>query len=84
MARAFAALGEAGTALGWATRAREQAWADGDPYTDRWNLRQAEALITALGGRLGKLPDPPSGLRPAVPHRRTIAGLLARRTASRT
>jgi hypothetical protein len=77
VARAFAMLGDPGAALDWANRARVQAWADGQPYTDRWSLRQAEALITAFGGHLVALPDvPPAG--PAVAHRQAINRTLGR------
>ncbi|GIE92568.1 DUF4062 domain-containing protein [Paractinoplanes rishiriensis] len=71
VAQAFAIAGERKAALSWAGRARLQAWADGQPYTDRWSLRQAEALITAYGGRLTALPDVPAP-PPAVDHRPAI------------
>jgi hypothetical protein len=81
VARAFAIVGEPVAALDWAGRARAQAWADGQPYTDRWSLRQAEALVTAFGGHLAALPEVPPAA-PAVAHRQAIDRVLARSAPS--
>ncbi|HEY2069066.1 MAG TPA: DUF4062 domain-containing protein [Rhizomicrobium sp.] len=50
------AIGEPGIAQKHALMAYERAWADGEPYVDRYELNKATALLQALGVPIPSLP----------------------------
>ena len=56
LAELYAALGDAAQARHHALAAYRLAWADGEPYVQRYHLTQATALLTRLGEPIPALP----------------------------
>jgi tetratricopeptide (TPR) repeat protein len=56
LAELFLALGDRAKVLDYVTRGYRQAWADGMPYVDWWNLQRCRAVFEALGEPEPQLP----------------------------
>lgn len=56
LAELFLALGDRTRAVEYATRGYRQAWADGMPYVEWWNLQRCRAVFEALGEPEPQLP----------------------------
>jgi tetratricopeptide (TPR) repeat protein len=78
LARALYALGQTREAIPLARSAYKQAWGEGRPYCNYWDLIDAEALLADLGEEPPELPDADmTALR--VPLEQEIRALIARR-----
>jgi tetratricopeptide (TPR) repeat protein len=82
LGRTLHALGRSREAVDFAHRAYEQAWGEGRPYCNHWDLINAEALLADLGEEPPGLPDADlSALQ--VPLEQEIRALIAQRLAQR-
>jgi tetratricopeptide (TPR) repeat protein len=83
LAEVYQGLGEAALARDYALKAYTWAWADGEPYVNRYWLDRARALLLQLGEVPPSLPPyDPAKIRP-IPHEAGIRALIAKREAAK-
>ncbi|ANZ41320.1 hypothetical protein BBK82_40520 [Lentzea guizhouensis] len=84
LARLWLAIGDLPRATEHALTAHRYAWADGEPHVRRFELRQAEELLTEIGAPVPVLPPYDPAEHPKEPWEEQVEGLIAKLRAAKS